>query len=326
MARCRMIEHNTSMPKYSDSEDCIDKVSRLADELSFTYDMATFVERMISLNTLLSAFKQTPSTIWGVPDEKLHMEDPTYFIATYFDTKDINEALWVDRIVRLLGRYILLYDRFFEIDNDRYALLAKNVRASINEFLMQGGNSNHLHYSLDYSLKQFWTFWEFEQLIKFRILGGHTFSNREIRNFNLCKSSDSSLVYARVLDAKLPSFNENVSLVLHYNQALLDLQDDWEDIEEDVREDMPNVFVMAALGDVSYDRIKRSDHKSIRSVVLGGSDSSTTSSIIRLVNEYQELTRKISIPENLVFLKSLSDHYAETIRSSWVYGTFQKIS
>ena len=311
-----MMEHIHRMLKDSDSEHFIAKISRLADELRFTNDVGTFVERMISLNTLLSTFKPTHSIIWGVPDEKL--QDPTYFVATYFDTKDIKEALWVDRIVKLLAKYILLYDRFFENNNDSYALLAKNVRASINEFLMFGGNTSHLHYSLDHSLKQFWMFWEFEQLIKFRVLGGHTFSYKEIRNFNLCKSSDSSLVYARVLDTKLPTFDENVSLVLHYNQAMLDLQDDWEDIEEDVREDMPNVFVMAALNDVSYDRIKASDHKSIRNVVLGRSDSSTTRSVIQLVNEYQASTKKISIPENLVFLKSLSDHYAETIRSSWV--------
>jgi len=71
-----------------------------------------------------------------------------------------------------------------------------------------------------------------------------TTSDKEIRHFNLYKSSDSSIIYARVLDAKLPSFTENVSLVLHYKQAFLDLLDDWEDIEEDVKEDMPNVFVM----------------------------------------------------------------------------------
>ena len=312
-----MIKHNISMFRDSASKDFIDKISKVADELRFTNDIITFIERMISLTNLLSTFKQTPSTIWGVPDEKL--QDPTYFIATYFDTRDSIQALWVDRIVKLLARYILLYDRFFEIDNDRYALLAKSVRASINEFLAYEGNNNHLHYSLDHSLKQFSTFWEFEQSIKFRIFGGYAFSYKEIRNFNLFKSSDSSLVYARVLDAKLPSFDENVSLVLHYNQALLDLQDDWEDIEEDVREDMPNVFVMAAVSDVPYDRIKGSDHDSIRNIVLGRSgSSSSTTSILRLVNEYQASTKKTSIPENLVFLKSLSDYYAETIRGNWI--------
>jgi hypothetical protein len=251
-----------------DGQRIIDKISRVADELSFTNDMVTFIEKMISLNILLSTFKQSPLRLWGAPDEKL--QDPTYFIATYFDTKDNRRALWVDRIVRHLAGYILLYDRFFETGNVRYSLLAKNVLSAINKFLTVGGDNNYLTYSLDHSLKQFWTFWELEKLIRSHILGGYTFSYREIRNFNLSKSSDSSLVYARVLDAKIPSFDENV---LHYNQALLDLEDDWEDIEEDVREDMPNIFVMAAVNDVAYNRIKRSDNKNIRDVVLGRSAS-----------------------------------------------------
>ena len=118
-------------------------------------------------------------------------------------------------------------------------------------------DSHHLKYSIDFSLKQFWPFWKFEQILKSRIIEGNTFSYNEIRNFNLFKSSDASLIYARVLDAKLPSFSENVSLVLHYNQALLDLIDDWEDIEEDIQEDMPNAFVMAAIDNVPYKIIKK---------------------------------------------------------------------
>src|SRR2546421_5533772 len=122
--------------------------------------------------------------------------------------------------------------------------MAKRVRTSISKFLLNGSENHHLNYSIDYSLKQFCTFWKFEQIIKRRILGGLTFSYNEIRHFNLFKSSDASTTYASVLDAKLPSFNENVSLVLlHYNQAFPDLQDDWEDIVGDVQEDMPNVFV-----------------------------------------------------------------------------------
>lgn len=308
-----MIENNTSKFGGFDSERIIDKISKVANELSLTDDRMTFIEQMISLNALLSTYDLPLSTTFRTIDEKA--QDPSYFIATYFDTKDIDEALWVYRIVRLLARYILLSDRFFETDNDEYALLAKNMRTSIDEFLLNGSDKNHLNYSLEYSLKQFWAFWEFEQLIRCRTLGGYTFSYKEIRHFSLFKSSDASLVYARVLDAKLPSFNENVSLVLHYNQALLDLQDDWEDIEDDVQDDMPNALVMAAVKDVSYDRIKSSTHERIRNIVLDRSDS-PSASIIRLVNEYQASVRNISIPDNLVFLKSLSDHYADTLRGT----------
>lgn len=232
----------------------IDKISKAAKELSFPNDKMAFIEQMISLSRLLMRYDLHISTTFRTIDEKA--QDPMYFVATYFDTKDIQQALWVYRMVRLLARYILVYDRYFETRKNRYATLARKVRKSINKVLVNEIDSNHLKYSIDFSLKQFWPFWKFEQILKSRIIEGNTFSYNEIRNFNLFKSSDASLIYARVLDAKLPSFSENVSLVLHYNQALLDLIDDWEDIEEDIQEDMPNAFVMAAIENVPYKELK----------------------------------------------------------------------
>jgi hypothetical protein len=289
----------------------IDKISKAAKELSFPNDKMTFIKQMISLSKLLMMYDLHLSTTFRTIDEKA--QDPTYFVATYFDTKDIQQALWVYRMVRLLARYILVYDRYFETGNNRYAFLARKVRKSINKIFENEINRHHLKYSIDFSLKQFWPFWKFEQILKSRIIEGNTFSYNEIRNFNLFKSSDASLIYARVLDAKLPSFSENVSLVLHYNQALLDLIDDWEDIEEDIQEDMPNVFVMAAIENVPYKIIKNSSDPRIRTIILDSLDSSR-SSIIRLVNEYHLSIKSISIPANLVFLKLLFNHHADTLR------------
>jgi hypothetical protein len=289
----------------------IDKISKAAKELSFPNDKMTFIKQMISLSKLLMMYDLHLSTTFRTIDEKA--QDPTYFVATYFDTKDIQQALWVYRMVRLLARYILVYDRYFETGNNRYAFLARKVRKSINKIFENEINRHHLKYSIDFSLKQCWPFWKFEQILKSRIIEGNTFSYNEIRNFNLFKSSDASLIYARVLDAKLPSFSENVSLVLHYNQALLDLIDDWEDIEEDIQEDMPNVFVMAAIENVPYKIIKNSSDARIRTIILDSLDSSR-SSIIRLVNEYHLSIKSISIPANLVFLKLLFNHHADTLR------------
>jgi hypothetical protein len=290
----------------------VDKISKAANELNPTNDRITFIEQMISLSRLLMKYDLHFSSKFKTIDEKA--QDPTYFVCTYFETKDIDQALWVYRMVRFLARYILLYDKFFETGDNGYALLAKKVRRSINEILMNGSDKqHHLNYSIDFSLKQFWPFWKFEQILKSRIIEGNTFSYNEIRNFNLFKSSDASLIYARVLDAKLPSFSENVSLVLHYNQALLDLIDDWEDIEEDIQEDMPNVFVMAAIENVPYKIIKNSSDARIRTIILDSLDSSR-SSIIRLVNEYHLSIKSISIPANLVFLKLLFNHHADTLR------------
>ena len=288
----------------------IDKISKAAKELSFPNDKMAFIEQMISLSRLLMSYDLHISTAFRTIDEKA--QDPTYFVATYFDTKNIQQALWVYRMVRLLARYILVYDRYFETRKNRYATLARKVRKSINKMLVNEIDSNHLKYSIDFSLKQFWPFWKFEQILKSRIIEGNTFSYNEIRNFNLFKSSDASLIYARVLDAKLPSFSENVSLVLHYNQALLDLKDDWEDIEEDIQEDMPNAFVMAAIENVPYKELKKCRITKLRNIIRNSLDS-FESPIIRLIDEYHSSIRNISIPSNLVFIKLVSDHHANAL-------------
>lgn len=308
-----MEEINTTNLGDNGKKVIIDKISKAAKELSFPNDKMAFIEQMISLSRLLMRYDLHISTAFRTIDEKA--QDPTYFVATYFDTKDIQQALWVYRMVRLLARYILVYDRYFETRKNRYAILARKVRKSINKMLVNEIDSHHLKYSIDFSLKQFWPFWKFEQILKSRIIEGNTFSYNEIRNFNLFKSSDSSLIYARVLDAKLPSFSENVSLVLHYNQALLDLIDDWEDIEEDIQEDMPNAFVMAAIENVPYKIIKQYNVTKLRNAILNSLESSK-SPIIRLVDEYHTSIRNISIPSNLVFIKLVSDHHADTLRQA----------
>jgi hypothetical protein len=304
----------TSSLSDSENRDYLDKISRSARDLNSTaIDTILFVEQMVSLSALLNSFDRNFNNSFPAIDE--NAQDPTYFIAAYFDTKNIAEALCVYRIVRSLTRYILLSDRFYETGNDRYALLAKQVHKTVNEILLQssGSNAQHLIHSIDYSLEQFSAFWKFEQIIRCRILENYTFSYTELRHFNLSKSSDASLVYSKVLDAKLPTFNENVALVLHYNQALLDILDDWEDIEDDVQEDMPNIFVMAAVDNIPYNRIKKSRQDMIRKIVLSATNSSG-GSVSRLVNELHASSKSISIPEKFAFLKSLSDRYADTLR------------
>jgi hypothetical protein len=300
-------------PKISDFERRVylDKISKSIRDLNSMTYTPLFVQQMVSLSALLSSFHQSIDNSIRAIDE--NAQDPTYFIAAYFDTKNIAVALWVYRIVRSLTRYVLLSDRFYETGNNRYALLAKQVLKSVNDFLKSERDAQHLIYSIDYSLGQFSAFWKFEQIIKRRILKNYSFSYTEIRHFNLSKSSDASLVYAKVLDAKLPSFNENVALVLHYNQALLDIQDDWEDIEDDVQEDLPNIFVMAAVGNIPYNRIKKSKRDIIRNVVLSRTNSSQ-GPVSRLVNELQASSKSVSIPEEFAFLKFLSDRYADTLR------------
>src|SRR6476619_1012532 len=311
-----MLARNTSKFKDTYKEVIIERINKAVKEIKDGGERMTFIEQMISLSKLLMTYDLHISNAYKVIDEKA--QDPTYFVAAYFDTNDIDKALWIHGMVRLLTRYILLYDRFFELGENTYRNLARKVRRSINELLANTNDKDHLNYSIDFSLKQFWPFWNFEKIVKRRILKGHTFSYKEIRNFNQLKSSDASIVYAKVLNAKLPSFNENVTLVLHYNKALLDLLDDWQDIEEDVQEDMPNVFVMASLEVVPYSKSKNSNSLRVRDIILAALDSSNVS-VIGLVNEYQSSVKNISIPDKLDFLRVISDYHANTL-----LGTIRK--
>lgn len=96
-------------------------INRIKPKQSNSNKQKRLSSQMI-LSLLLRMYDSPLSTTRAV-DEKT--QDPSYFIATYFDTNDIDLALWAYRIVRLLSRCINFYDRFFEIGEDRYTLLAK---------------------------------------------------------------------------------------------------------------------------------------------------------------------------------------------------------
>lgn len=297
--------------KITNTDVIKNKITIAIKQITYPNDKLIFINQMISLSKLLMMYDLNFSNEYKDIDEKA--QDPTYFAAAFFDTNDIDQALSVHRLVRLLTRYILLYDKFFESGERKYMLVARKVRRSINEQIANSDYKSLLEYTIDSSLKQFWEFWNFEKIVKARILAGHTFSYKEIRNFNQLKSSDASIVYTKVLDAALTNFNKNTSLIFHYNQALLDLLDDWEDIEDDVQGDMPNVFVMASLGIVPYHELKKSSPGKIRSVILKALDSSSIL-VTTLVNEYQSSVMNLSVPSKFGFLKAVSDYHADSIR------------
>jgi hypothetical protein len=239
--------------------------------------------------------------------------DPTYFLATYYETENIDRSLGAYRLIKLLTRFIILSDKFHETSNEQYVVLARRIHDSIKHLLKSEMGMNYLADRLEYSLDQFSAFWKFEQSAKRRVLTSQPFSYSELRHFVLSKSSDASLVYSTVLSAVLRNFNESITLILWYNQALLDILDDFEDIEEDISCEMPNVFVMAGVGNIPYSELKKVSIDQIRSVVVANA-CSPDGQVAGLVNELQSAAEAISVPETFVFLKTLSQRYADTVR------------
>ena len=176
-----------------------------------------FAAGLDEIDGLLARYDPAPSPILNAIDQK-GQDFATYFFATYSETRDIERAILVYKTVKSLVRYILLMDRFYEVGNRKYERMAKGLLQSIKR-----SHDGHLKYSIDFALKQFWPFWAFEQQVKKQLLKGHTFAGRELRHFNLFKSSDALIIYARVLDNELPDFNPNVATIIHYNQALQDI-------------------------------------------------------------------------------------------------------
>jgi hypothetical protein len=256
---------------------------------------------------LLSRLDPVASPILQAVDAK-GQDFGTYYLAAYSDTSDAESSLAVYRNVKNLVRVVLLMDRFYEVGNQRYRRLGKALLERLRK-----ENDPYLKNALNFSLRQFWPFWKFEQSTRNLMIQGHVFSMKELRHFNLFKSSDAALIYAPLLENVLPSFNHNVSLIIHYNQALQDIDDDLDDVQEDLRDQMPNIFILAALK-----REDSSEYAGFHRHMLNGSRKlilqSSAESVVQLVDEYVASVEGIFIPERFDFLKYLSRHYARTIR------------
>lgn len=252
---------------------------------------------------LLARYDPAPSPILGAIDQK-GQDLATYFFAVYSETQDIDKSILVYKTVKMLVRYILLMDRYYEVGNKKYERIARGFLQSIKK-----AHEGHLKYSIDFALQQFWPFWDFEQLIKKRMMRGHVFSHKELKHFNLLKSSDAPIIYARVLDNELPRFNPNIAAIIHYNQALQDIHDDFEDIEEDIQDGMPNVFILAATEYILFSKIRKNPTHTRKLIACSGA----VESVLTIVDLYNELIRDISVPHNYAFLKNLSKDYTDRL-------------
>jgi len=232
----------------------------------------------------------------------------TYYLVAFSDTSDLDRSLTVYRHIKNLVRFIILTDRFYENGNPKYRRAGRAIIARLRE-----ENDQHLTNPLTYYVKQAWPFWSFEQRTRDLLVQGHAFSRNEIKRYSLFKSSDAALIYAPLLEDMLPNFSRNVSTIMHYNQALQDIDDDLDDVMEDLEDQMPNLLILAAMQkERSADAFSR-----LREHRLNGSSKfileNAADAVRELVDEYAASVEGISIPSQFRFLKHLSRHYARTI-------------
>lgn len=263
-----------------------------------------FLKKLDELSDILFRLDPPRSALMQAIDKK-GQDFSTYFVAAFSDTHDIEKSLRIFRTVRSLVRYIVLMDRYYEKGNVKYKRIATELLKRVRR-----ESKGHLKYSIPFSFKACWPFWDFEILMKKRMLSGLTFSISEIRNHNMFKSSDAPAIYANVLDSELATFDRNVSLMLHYNQALQDIRDDFEDLEEDLFDKMPNIFFLGAVETVPFRELEAHPDKLRETIARSG----VLEKVVRLANDYEQAALGIQLPPAYKFLKTLTRKYAQEAR------------
>jgi hypothetical protein len=272
-----------------------------------SYSGENFASEIEEINGLLSRVDPPSSALMQAVDVK-GQDYATYFNAAYSDTLDLDVSLAAYTHVKNLVRVVVLMDRYFEVGNQRYRRLGQGLLARLKK-----EDNPYLRTILRFNLKQFWPFWKFENYTKTQMLHGHSFSAAEVKCFNLFKSSDAALLYAPVLEAMLPRFSHNANTIIHYNQALQDIDDDLDDIQEDLRDQMPNIFILASLGrdqSRAYPDLYKHRTNGARMSIL----ENASGKVLDIVEEYSGLINEVELPDELKFLKFLSKSYVDRIK------------
>ncbi len=228
----------------------------------------------------------------------------TSFLILYFGTKDLEKSLEANSLIKSLTQYIVLLDKHYDEKNYEYKARADTIIKSIMK-----DAQGYVRNGIKHSMGILWNIASYEIKLKERMFNGEVFEKNEIRYHLMQKSSDT-LLYAVILDKYVKSFNPNVLQLYHYNQALLDIQDDFNDVQEDVMNQDLNIFLMACSSElpirdiisyrVSIDHVKRKSAEMILSIVT----------------DFETCIEGISVPSEFSFMKVMSRGYIKSLRNS----------
>lgn len=230
----------------------------------------------------------------------------TSFLVLYFGTKDLEKSLEAHSMIKALTKYIVLLDKHYDEKSYEYKARADIIFESIMK-----NATGYVRYSIKHSMAILWTIASYEIKLRERMLNDEVFEKSEIRYHLMQKSSDT-LLYSVILDKYVERYNPNVLQLIHYNQALLDIQDDLKDVEEDVMNRDLNIFLMASQGVLSIQDIF---NRRISTVKV---KKQSAKMILSIINDFENCIDEISVPSEFSFLKIFSRHYIKTLKNSLI--------
>ena len=230
----------------------------------------------------------------------------TSFLVLYFGTKDLEKSLVGISMIKALTKYIVLLDKHYDEKSYEY-----KARADIIFEGIMKNAKGYVRNAIKHSMASLWTIASYEIKLRERMLNEEIFEKSEIRYHIMQKSSDTVL-YSVILDKYVENFNPNILQLIHYNQALLDIQDDLKDLEEDIMNRDLNIFLMASgeslsIQDIFSNRVS-SDKVKIKSIPM----------VLSIISDFETCVDGISVPQEFSFIKILSKHYIKTLRNSLV--------
>ena len=281
------------------------QLKTLLDSVCSTGDCDEFLLQIKEIYQTLEYIDEEPDpTIFAMTGGYVK-EFVTSFLILYFGTKDIDKSLEAHSQIKALTKYIVLLDKHYDEKNYELKVRAdhifKKVMMRVDGYIQQ---------AIIHNMATLWATATYEIKLRARMFKEEEiFEKKEIRYHIFQKSSDTVL-YSVILDHYIPSFNPNVMQLLHYNQCVLDIADDLNDLAEDMLRHDLNVFTMAARRDMEI--LEMYGPKASPKEILDVSSKT----IHAIIDDFEECIDGVIIPEEFSFMKRLSEDYLRTLRNN----------
>jgi len=298
--------HRTPDEEVLDKKDLLIKLSYQIEKINLIAQSDVYIKNLDGIYQTLELIDEEKDPFVHAMVGGYVREFVTTFLVLYYGTNDLEKSLKSHSLIKALTKYIVLLDRHYDEKNYEYKVRADAIFKKIMSKV-----DGYIKHSIMHGMATLWATATYEINLRERMFRGEVFHKKEIRNHIFLKSSDTEL-YGIILDEAIDSFNPNVMQIIHYNQALLDIQDDLNDLEEDILRHDLNVFIMAACHHVSLDdiysgKVKPKDVVKHATVIVQG-----------IIADFEECILSTLIPKEYAFLKMLSVNYIRTVSKDLV--------